>query len=77
MRQLAPHHVHKGDLAHADANTVEVPDQSLAAGKTIQNYPTQVLNSVRQFYLKQKEMLITKLRKITVVSTSTSTGWLN
>ena len=58
MRQLAPHHVHKGDLAHADANTVEVPDQSLAAGKTIQNYPTQVIDSARQFYQKQKELRI-------------------
>ena len=49
------HHVHKLDLAHVGVDTVEVHDQSLAAGKTIQNYLTQVLNRVRKFYLKQKE----------------------
>ena len=43
--------------------------------KTAQNYLTQVLNNVkqRQSILPETErMLITKLRKITVVSTSTS-----
>ena len=63
MRQLAPHvhpglhlhHIHKFDLAHVGVDTVKVYDQSLAAGKTIQNCLTQVLNSVRQSHLKQKE----------------------
>ena len=46
--------------------------------KTAQNYPTQVLINIkqRQTILPETErMLISKLRKITVTSTSTSTIW--
>ena len=55
------HHAHKGYLAHADADTDEVYVGRL--------FKADLSNTnARQLYLKQKELLIFKLRKITVTS---------